>query len=745
MAGATKTLCPYCGVGCGLEVLPPAQPGRPVNRDEQGNPVWQARGDRNHPSSQGQVCIKGATIGDSLDQGRLLHPMMRESLDQPLRQVSWDEALDRIVSEIRKTLAEKGPDAIAMYGSGQFQTEDYYTAQKLLKGCLGTNNFDANSRLCMSSAVAGYSQSFGSDGPPCCYDDLEKTDCAFLIGTNTADCHPIVFNRLKKYHKKNRKVKMIVVDPRHTDTAKAADLHLAIKPGTDIALLNGIAHLLLKNGWIDPRFIDACTEGFSDYAQVIKSYPPERVTEICGITLGELTTAAEWWGKSKRVLSLWSMGVNQSTEGTAKCRTIINLHLMTGNVGKPGAGPFSLTGQPNAMGGREAGGLAHILPGYRLVKNPEHRQEVETVWKVPAGSISPVPGLAAWDMMLALEQGDLDVFWVAATNPAVSMPDIKRTQAALERSPFTICQDAYYPTETAAFAHVVLPATQWGEKAGVMTNSERVVTYCPAFRTPVGEARADWEIFAEVGRRLGFEKQFAQRTAAEVYGEFVSLTAGRLCDSTGLSHERLAVSPIQWPCPADESDEVAYGKHDKRLYTDYRFATPNGKARFCAFHVKGLAEPPNEAYPFVLTNGRLYGHWHTQSRTGRIERIAKRYPEPLLEVNPRDAQRLAVQSGEWVEVRSQRGFVQLKVLVTQNITRGTVFMPMHWGFLWGDNMEVNALTHPAVCPISLEPELKACAVQVTPIPAPQIAADATVKSRFAAAQKMAMKSLEIMV
>ena len=511
MVDGAKTLCPYCGVGCGLEVLPPAQPGKAVNRDSDGTPVWQARGDRNHPSSKGQVCIKGGTVGDSLDRDRLLYPLMRDSLDRPFERVSWDQALDRIATEIRKTLSERGPQGLAMYGSGQFQTEDYYTAQKLLKGCLGTNNFDANSRLCMSSAVAGYIQSLGSDGPPCCYDDLEQTDCAFLIGTNTADCHPIVFNRLRKHHKKNRKVKMIVVDPRHTDTAKAADLHLAIKPGTDIALLNGIAHLLLKNSKVDLGFIESCTDGFSDYAQVIKSYPPERVTEICGITFSELTKAAEWWGKSERVLSMWSMGINQSSEGTAKCRTIINLHLMTGQIGRPGAGPFSLTGQPNAMGGREAGGLAHILPGYRLVKNPDHRKAVEAVWQLPEGSISPEPGLAAWDQMLALERGDLGVFWVAATNPAVSMPDIKRTQAALRQSPFTIYQDAYYPTETAAFAHVVLPATQWSEKAGAMTNSERVVTYCPAFRKPPGEVRADWEIFAEVGRRLGFEQQFAQR------------------------------------------------------------------------------------------------------------------------------------------------------------------------------------------------------------------------------------------
>ncbi|MEL6246632.1 MAG: nitrate reductase [Cyanobacteria bacterium J06627_15] len=720
MSESAKTLCPYCGVGCGLEALPPARPGRAVNRDSEGNPVWLTRGDRAHPSSKGQVCIKGGTLGESLDKSRLLHPMMRDSLDEPFRQVSWETALNRITTELKSVLRNRGPESICMYGSGQFQTEDYYTAQKLLKGCLGTNNFDANSRLCMSSAVAGYIQSFGADGPPSCYDDLELTDCAFLIGTNTAECHPIVFNRLRKHHKKNRKVKLIVVDPRRTETAKAADLHLAIKPGTDVALLNGIAHLLLQHGWIDPAFIDECTSGFSDFAEVVQHYPPDRVAEICGITVQQLIKTAALWGKSQRVLSMWSMGVNQSTEGTAKCRTIINLHLMTGNIGKPGAGPFSLTGQPNAMGGREAGGLAHILPGYRLVKNPAHRQAVEEVWQLPPGSISPEPGLAAWDMMLALEQDAVGVLWVAATNPAVSMPDIKRTQAALRRSPFTICQDAYYPTETALFAHVLLPATQWGEKAGAMTNSERVVTYCPAFRPAPGEARADWEIFAEVGRRLGFERQFSFANSAAVYAEFVSLTAGQLCDMTGLSHEKLAAGPIQWPYPAVETPETAADKFDKRLYTDLRFQTPDQRARFAAFHAKGLAEPPNADYPFVLTTGRLYGHWHTQSRTGRIEKIVKRHPAPRLEMNPRDAQKLEIQDGDWLEVKSARGFAQLQVLVTQNITRGTVFMPMHWGFLWADNAEVNALTHAEVCPISLEPELKACAVQLVPIEGPTV-------------------------
>lgn len=713
----TKTLCPYCGVGCGLEVLPPALPGKAVNRDKQGNPTWQVRGDRNHPSSKGLVCVKGATIAEAIDKDRLKYPMLRYSLDEPFERVSWAEAYDHIATRLRQVLDTQGADAICMYGSGQFQTEDYYTAQKLLKGCLGTNNFDANSRLCMSSAVAGYIQSFGTDGPPCTYDDLEETDCAFLIGTNTAECHPIVFNRLRRHHKKTRSVKMIVVDPRRTETAEAADLHLAIKPGTDIQLLNGIAHLLMRWGTLDTIFIDECTQGFSDYAEIIRHYPPELVAQQCGISIGDLEKAARYWAESERVLSLWSMGINQSSEGTAKVRTLINLHLMTANIGKPGAGPFSLTGQPNAMGGREAGGLSHILPGYRVVKNPEHRRQVEQLWGLPAGRIPATPGLTAWDMITGLEDGTVGALWIAATNPAVSMPDIKRTQAALRQSPFTIYQDAYYPTETADYAHVLLPAAQWGEKTGVMTNSERMVTLCSAFRDPVGDAKADWEIFAEIGRRLGFEKEFRFNSSAEVYDEFVQLTRDRICDMTGLSHERLRrEGPIQWPCPdSSTQDETPAARGAKRLYTNLQFLTPDGRAKFGAYHAKGLAEPPDPDYPFVLTVGRLYGHWHTQSRTGRIEKITKMHPKPFIEIHPKDADRLAVDDQDWVEVRSRRGFGRFEVKVTKAITPGTVFVPMHWGALWADHAEANAMTHSAACPDSLQPELKACAVQLVPL------------------------------
>lgn len=730
MTDSIKTVCPYCGVGCGLEVLPPAQLGKAVHRDSEGTPIWQVRGDRAHPSSQGMVCVKGATVAESLHKDRLLYPMMRESLDQPFRRVSWDEALDQIASRIQTLRATRGADAICMYGSGQFNTEDYYVAQKLMKGCLGTNNFDANSRLCMSSAVAGYVQSLGSDGPPCCYDDLDQTDCAFLIGTNTAECHPIIFNRLRKHHKQNRHVKLIVVDPRRTPTAEAADLHLAIQPGTDIDLMNGIAHLLLRWNYLDTQFLDECTQGFSEYAEVIRHYPPELVARRCGIRMDDLEQAARYWGESKRVLSLWSMGLNQSAEGTAKVRTLINLHLMTGDIGKPGAGPFSLTGQPNAMGGREAGGLSHLLPGYRFVQDPQHRAEVEQFWGLPAGAISPQPGRTAWQMIEGLEQGEVGLLWIAATNPVVSMPDVERTKRALRQSPFTIYQEAYYPTETTAYAHVLLPAAQWSEAPGTMTNSERRVTLCPQFRTPPGEARPDWVIFAEVGQRLGFGRQFAFNSAADVHAELVQLTRGRPCDMTGISHARLKQEgPLQWPCPEQPmvtTDSRLNSERSSRLYTNLRFNTPDGRARFGAYHSKGLAEPPDPDYPLVLTTGRLYGHWHTQTRTGRIDKIRKMHPQPFIEIHPRDAEKLGVQEGNWVEVSSRRGIAQFPVQITKAIAPGTVFVPMHWGELWAEAAEANALTHPEMCPSSLQPELKACAVQVKLLTLSQVSSEPTI-------------------
>ena len=705
--------CPYCGVGCGLELMPPAVKGQAVRRDAEGNPMWTARGDRTHPSSLGQVCIKGATVGETLARGRLREPLFRANLEDPFTPISWDAALETITSHINTSVNRRGDaNGIAMYGSGQFHTEDYYLAQKLLKGALGTNNFDANSRLCMSSAVAGYTRSLGSDGPPSCYEDLDHCSVAFLIGTNTAECHPVLFQRLLKRKKRNPgSVTIVVVDPRRTDTAKAADLHLPIAPGSDLALLHGIAHLVLRENGQDPAFIDDHTENYDAFFDIAARWTPRRVARFCNIPEKRLRDVAQLFHRRERVLSLWSMGVNQRREGTAVVQGIINLHLLTGQIGKEGTGPFSLTGQPNAMGGREAGGLSHLLPGYRLVTNDQHRAEVETAWGIEPGSISSAPGLAAWQQIEAMERGELDLWWVAATNPLVSMPDLDRVKAAMHNCPLVVVSEAYADSETSHYAHLLLPAAQWSEKAGAMTNSERRVTYCPAYRRPFGESRPDWEVFAEVGRRLGFQEHFDYGSAAEVYAEFTQLTKGRLCDVSGLSHELLnQEGPQQWPYPVGaEPTPVA-----KRLYSDHTFATTSGRARFGTDQPLGLAEPPCDTYPLVLTVGRYLGQWHTMTRTGKVERLQKMHPEPLLEVHPADAQELKLRNGELAAISSRRGHLTAKVKLTDRIRPGSVFLPMHWGFTQDQACEANALMHDQACPISKQPELKACAVIVAP-------------------------------
>ena len=674
--------------------------------------MWSARGDRAHPSSQGQVCIKGATVGETLAGGRLSQPLYRSSLEDPFEPITWDNAFDLLAGRIRSTLASKGPGAIAMYGSGQFHTEDYYLAQKLLKGAIGSNNFDANSRLCMSSAVAGYTRSLGSDGPPCCYEDLDHCSVAFLIGTNTAECHPVLFQRLLKRKKKDPKgLTIVVVDPRATETAKIADHHLAIAPGTDLMLLHGLARLILKDAGFNADFIDEATEGFAAFSQAVESWTPRRVAEACGITEKQLRAVARLWCRKPAVLSLWSMGVNQRREGTAVVGGLINLHLLTGQIGHAGAGPFSLTGQPNAMGGREAGGLAHLLPGYRLVGNADHRAEVERAWGFQPGSIAAQPGLAAGEQVEAMERGELDLWWVAATNPLVSMPELDRLKAALRNCPLVVVSDAYADTETSHYAHLLLPAAQWSEKAGAMTNSERRITYCPAFRQPHGESRADWQVFAELGRRLGFEQQFSYDSAAEVYAEFAALSAGRLCDVSGLSHALLAEhGPQQWPFPSGSEPTT----ESKRLYSDHRFATPSRRARFMAEQPLGLAEPPCEAYPLVLTVGRYLGHWHTMTRTAKVERIQSMHAEPRLEVHPDDAKRFSLEADGIAAITSRRGTLTARITITERIRPGSVFLPMHWGFTQEHACEANALMHGEACPISKQPELKATAVVVAP-------------------------------
>jgi ferredoxin-nitrate reductase len=715
-------------VGCGLELRPPA--------GDAAEPIWGVRGDRHHPSSLGQVCVKGATVGETLHRNRLTTPLWRPRTDQPFTPISWERAFTILVERIRATLAERGPGALAIYGSGQFLCEDYYVANKLLKGALGSNHFDANSRLCMSSAVAGYARSLGSDGPPCCYDDLDTASLVLLIGTNTAECHPVLFQRLlKRKRKVGDALRLVTADPRATATSDAADLHLPIRPGTDLALLCGLGYLLLEGAseggsagaGVDPAFVAAHTEGFEELAALWRAWTPERASAVCGIEEAALRQLAAWWIASPAVLSLWSMGVNQSREGTATVSGLVNLHLVSGQIGRPGAGPFSLTGQPNAMGGREVGGLAQLLPGYRSVANADHRAEVERHWGLAAGAIAAAPGFSVWQQIEAMERGELDLWWVAATNPLVSLPSLDRVRAAVARCPLVVVSEAYAGTETEAVAHLLLPAAQWSEKAGVMVNSERRVTLCPAFREPPGEARPDWAIFAELGRRLGFERQFAWPDAAAVYDEFVALTAGRVCDSSGLSHGLLAAhGPQQWPFPAG----TAPGAGQARLYTPeapfpgapagHRFPTASGRARLWADPPLGLAEPPDDEYPLVLTVGRYLGHWHTMTRTIHVERVSRQHPGPVLEVNPGDAAAAGVAEGERVSVGSRRGCVSVNVHISEQIRPGTVFLPMHWGGSQGDlACEANRLMHELGCPLSRQPELKAAAVCLQRLPAEQ--------------------------
>ncbi len=695
-----KTLCPYCGVGCGLRVG--------VFDDK----VVRVHGDNDHPSTQGMLCKKPLYLPDALKtDDRILYPQLRVNQDEEFTRVTWDETMAYMAEKVKQVVRDHGPDAVAFYGSGQFSTEDYYTINKLLKGFIGTNNFDANSRLCMASAVVGYVSALGSDGPPPSYSDIRSADCFFLIGTNTAECHPVVFNRIKMRKKGKRDAVIICVDPRETQTAKASDLHLPIRPGTDVALLNGMLHVIEREGLLDHDFIQNHTEGFVKALAVAKFWPPEKAAAVCGIGAELIEKAALAFGTAENALSFWSMGVNQSTVGVEKNHGIINLHLATGKIGREGSGPFSLTGQPNAMGGREAGGLAHILPGYRLIGNETHRQEVEDYWGIPQGQINPKPGLPAVEMFEAAARGDVKVLWIACTNPAVSMPNIDVVEAAFRKAELVIVQDAYHPTDTTQFAHILLPAAQWSEKAGIMTNSERRITLLPKMVSPPGEALPDWKIFARFAEQMGYGYAFDYETHNQVFDEFKGLTKGRVCDYSGVNRYRLiAEGPLQWPVP----DLTHPGT--KSLYTDHEFPTASGRANFFATPHKDFAEQPDEAYPYILNTGRLLDQWHTMTRTGKAPQLLKAYPEPFVEIHPTDAELIKINDGEMVKLVTRRGEAEAKAKITDRIRQGSVFMPFHWGRMSGELKAANNLTSDAVDPRSKEPELKACAVNLIPIP-----------------------------
>lgn len=628
---------------------------------------------------------------------RATTPLIRTRRGTRFQPKTWDEALSSLARQIGAITATHGPDALGFYISGQLLTEDYYVANKLVKGFLGTNNLDSNSRLCMSSAVAGYTGAFGSDGPPAAYADIELADCFLLLGTNTAACHPIVWSRIRDRRREGAYV--ICADPRPTQTALAADLHLPVRPGTDLVLLNAMLSVLVAEGLCDQQFIARHTTGFEEVVEVARAWPPDRDAKTTGVPAGDIVDAAHRFATAGRALVLWSMGANQSTVGTLKNRALINLCLATGNLGRPGCGPLSLTGQPNAMGGRETGGLAHLLPGYRHIASAQHRSEMAVHWGTDR--ISSNPGLPAVELFEAAARGEVKALWIAATNPLVSMPDTDLVRTALERAELVVVQDAHHPTETSALAHAVLPAAAWPEKQGTMTNSERRVGLIQKAIDAPGEARPDWRIFAGLAQALGHESQFAWSSEAEVFDEFARCTAGRPCDISELSHARLKrEGGAQWG--------------GARLYEDRRVPTPDGRARFAPTPHSPPDESPDDEYPLLLTTGRVADQWHTMTRTGKSPTLRKSAGEPVIELHPNDATAAGVDDGELALVSSRRGEVKLRARLTTDIAPGAAFAAFHWGALHAPAGAgaLNATTNRATDPTSKQPELKALAIRI---------------------------------
>lgn len=684
MESVVKTLCPYCGVGCGLTVK--VRDGK----------VIESRGDKDHPSTLGALCNKGAALPEIIATPNRLTRAHIHGVP-----VTLNAALEHVAGKFQSILKHHGRDAVAFYISGQLTTESQYVFNKLAKGALGTNNIDSNSRLCMASAASAYKLAFGSDGPPTCYDDIEHAECFLVLGANMAECHPVLWQRIKKRATRKR-VRIIVVDPRRTPTAADAHLHLAIKPGTDVALLNALLHILIAQGWISERFIRDHTEQFAAVRDLVETWTPARAAKVCGLEEQQIHRAAFWFGASAESLSLYAMGANQSTQGVAKNLAVINLHLATGKIGRPGSGPFSLTGQPNAMGGREVGYMSGGLPGYREVTNRQHREEIAAIWGVPGRRIQPEPGLDAVTMFEALETGRVKAIWIAGTNPVATMPNSHQIRRALSRAELVIVQDCYHPTETSRLAHILLPAAMSLEVAGTMTNSERRITLLEPCVAPPGDARPDWEIAARFAVLMGYEEQFSYTNANDVFEEF-KLCSSRSLALLGISHQRLKRHAVQWPCPAPQSPGLA------RRYRTKRFFTATGHAQFHAVEFHPPVDPQSSQYPLALTTGRIASQWHTRTKTGHVAKLNKLCPAPFVAASPADALALDLRDGQPVRVVSRRGFARTTLRVDKTVPAGTLFMTMHWG---QDDACVNTCTHGESDPISRQPELKHSAVRL---------------------------------
>jgi sulfite reductase (NADPH) flavoprotein alpha-component len=718
---AVNTMCAYCGVGCGmvLQVTTDPKSGR--------RHVAKSVGNMHHPANFGRLCTKGATTADMLAApGRMDSAYLRADRGESLEPTNMDTAITQSAKRLRAIIDQHGPDAFALYVSGQMSIEAQYLANKLTKGFIGTNQIESNSRLCMASAGSGYKLSLGADGPPGSYQDFDQADVFFVIGANMADCHPILFLRMMDRVKAG--AKLIVVDPRRTATAERADLFLQIAPGSDLALLNGLLHLIVENGHTDPEFITEFTEGWEVMPSFLEQFTPDKVSEMTGIGEEDIRTAAGWIGEAANWMSCWTMGLNQSTHGTWNTNAICNLHLATGAICRPGSGPFSLTGQPNAMGGREIGYMGPGLPGQRSVTSAEDRDFVEDQWGVPRGSLRTEVGTGTVDMFSRMADGQIKACWIICTNPVASVANRKTVLAGLESAELVIAQDAFFETETNEYADVLLPAALWTESEGVMINSERNMTlFQPAVKAP-GEALPDWQIIARIACEMGFSDLFSYESAEEVFEEikrFWNPATGY--DLRGASYHRLRQTSLQWPCPPEGTSDrnpIRYlndGVSQTRLVRKdgsvprLAFAAPNGRAVFFPRPHLLPEEMPDDEFPFLLNTGRLPHQWHTMTKTGKVAKLNKLNPGPFIEIHPDDAARLQISDDDPVEIASRRGRAVLPAVVTDRVRPGDCFAPFHWNDAFGEYLSINAVTNDAVDPASHQPEFKACAVTLTKV------------------------------
>jgi assimilatory nitrate reductase catalytic subunit len=689
MSAEVKTTCPYCGVGCG--VIAKTAPDGTVS----------VRGDPDHAANFGKLCSKGSALGETMGlDGRLLHPEVGG------KRAGWDAALDLVARKFSETIAAHGPDSVGFYISGQLLTEDYYVANKLMKGFVGSANIDTNSRLCMASSVAGHRRAFGEDVVPGIYEDFEAADLVVLTGSNTAWCHPILYQRMMAA-RKTRGTKIVVIDPRRTATADECDLHLALDPGSDVLLFNGLLAHLARSGALDANYIAAHTSGFEAALAIASADAPspDRVAEGSGLKAADVRFFFELFAATERTVTVYSQGVNQSAHGTDKVNAIVNCHLATGRIGKPGMGPFSVTGQPNAMGGREVGGLANQLAAHMNFESPADVDRVARFWQAP--NIATRAGLKAVDMFRAAGDGRIKALWIMGTNPAVSMPDAGRVRAALKSCDFVAVSDVVR-TDTTRFADVLLPAAAWGEKDGMVTNSERRLSRQRPFMPLPGEARPDWHIISDVARRMGFADAFAYEAPAEIFREHAALSAfenegERLFDIGGLTGMNRSAydgfAPICWPVPSK-------GTSGERLFNDGRFPTPDGRARFVPVRAESTALSVDGAYPIALNTGRLRDQWHTMTRTGNVPRLMANAPEPTVDLHPADAAANDLRDGDLARLSTRYGFARAKVRITDAQRPGQAFMPMHWSGNFAANAIAGTLSNPITDPFSGQPELK---------------------------------------